>query len=78
MLVFAFRPPIRVPNFSKIEARTHELWRFLQNVRNDEEEKNEEIFTKFCLHISRSLLATIWKYRRFAHDSARPAPTYYQ
>ena len=24
---------------AKIEARTHELWRFLQNVRNDEEEK---------------------------------------
>ena len=48
MLVFAFRPPIRVPNFSKIEARTHELWQFLQSVRNDEEEKNEEIFTKFC------------------------------
>jgi len=46
MLVFAFRPPIRVPNFSQIEARTQELWRFLQSVRNDEE-KNEEIFTKF-------------------------------
>jgi len=44
MLVFAFRPPICVPNFSKIEARTHELWRFLQSVRNDD----EEIFTKFC------------------------------
>ena len=44
MLVFAFRPPIRVPNFSKIEARTLQLWRFLQSVRNDEEEKkNEEI-----------------------------------
>ena len=38
MLVFTFRPPICVPNFSKIEARTHELWRFLQSVRNDEEE----------------------------------------
>ena len=52
MLVFAFRPPISVPNFSKIEARTHKLWQFLQSVRNDEEEekeeKNEEIFTKFC------------------------------
>ena len=49
MLVFALRPPIRVPNFSKIEARTHGLWQFLQSVRNDEkEEKNQEIFTKFC------------------------------
>jgi len=49
MLVFAFRPPIRVPNFSKFKARTHELWQFLQSVRNDEEkkEKNEEILTKF-------------------------------
>jgi len=46
MLVFAFRPPIRVPNFSEIEARTHELWRF---VRNDEEkEKNEEILQNFA------------------------------
>jgi len=51
MLVFTFRPPIRVPNFSEIKACTHELWRFLQSVQNDEEEKeekNEEIFTKFC------------------------------
>ena len=46
MLVFAFRPPIRVPNFSKIEARTHKLWRFLQSVRNDEEEK--EILQNFA------------------------------
>ena len=48
MLIFAFRPPIRVPNVSKMEALTHELWRFLQSVRNDEEEKGEEIFMKFC------------------------------
>ena len=50
MLAFPFRPPIHVPNFSKIEACTHELWRFLQSVRNDEEkeEKNEEIFMKVC------------------------------
>jgi len=41
MLVFTFKPPIRVPNFSKIEARTHELWWFLQSVRNDEEEEKE-------------------------------------
>ena len=51
MLVFALKPQIRVPNFSKIEARTHELWRFLQSVRNDEEkeqEKTQETLTKFC------------------------------
>ena len=51
MLVFAFRPSIRVLNFSKIEVCTHDLWLFLQSVRNDEEEKeekNKEIFTKFC------------------------------
>jgi len=49
------RPPIRVPNFSKIKARTHELWRFLQSVRNDEEEKNEKIFYEILLtHISRT------------------------
>ena len=48
MLVFAFRPPIHVPNFSKIEARTHKLWRFLhklwrflQSVRNDKEEEKK-------------------------------------
>ena len=54
MLVFVFRPPIRVPNFSKIAARTQKIWRFLQSVRNDEE-KNE-IFTKFCWLISREQL----------------------
>ena len=51
MLVFALRRPISVPNFSKIEAHTHELWQFLQSVRNDKEEKeekNEEILRNFA------------------------------
>ena len=46
--------PLRVPNFSPIHARIRVLWRILQSVQNeeDEEEKNEEIKTKFCLLVS--------------------------
>ena len=50
--------PLSVPNFSQIRARIHVLWRILRSVRNedDEEEKNEEIKTKFCSLISRKWL----------------------
>ena len=37
-----------MPNFSHIRARIHVLWRILRSVRNEDEEKNEEIKTKFC------------------------------
>ena len=47
--------PLSVPNFSPIQARIRVLWRILRSVRNeeDEEEKNEEIKTKFCSLVSR-------------------------
>ena len=50
--------PLSVPNFSPIRARIRVLWRILRSVRNeeDEEEKNEEIKTKFCLLVSRKWL----------------------
>ena len=45
--------PLSVPNFSPIRARIRVLWRILRSVRNeDEEEKNEEIKTKFCSLVS--------------------------
>ena len=49
---------LRVPNFSQIRARIRVLWRILRSVRNeeDEEEKNEEIKTKFCSLVSRKWL----------------------
>ena len=47
--------PLSVPNFSPIRARIRVLWRILRSVRNEEveEEKNEEIKTKFCSLVSR-------------------------
>ena len=49
--------PLNVPNFSPIRARIRVLWRILRSVRNeDEEEKNEEIKTKFCSLVSRKWL----------------------
>ena len=50
--------PLSVPNCSQIRARIRVLWRILRSVRNeeDEEEKNEEIKTKFCSLVSRKLL----------------------
>ena len=47
--------PLNVPNFSPIRARIRVLWRILRSVRN-EEEKNEEIETKFCSLVSRKWL----------------------
>ena len=41
--------PLSVPNISPIRARVRVLWR---SVRNEEEEKNEEIKTKFCSLVS--------------------------
>ena len=49
--------PLSVPNFSPIQARIRVLWRILRSVQNeDEEEKNEEIKTKFCSLVSRKWL----------------------
>ena len=45
--------PLSVPNFSPIRARIRVLWRILQD---EEEEKNEEIKTKFCSIVSRKWL----------------------
>ena len=47
--------PLSVPNFSPIRACIRVLWRILRSVRN-EEEKNEEIKTKFCSLVSRKWL----------------------
>ena len=35
--------PLNVPTFSPIRVRIRVLWRILPSVRNEEEEKNEEI-----------------------------------
>ena len=53
--------PLSVPNFSQIRARIRVLWRILRSVRNeeDEEEKNEEIKTKFCSLVSRKWLERV-------------------
>ena len=51
--------PLSVPNFSPIRARIRVLWRILRSVRNEEEleeEKNQEIKTKFCSLVSRKWL----------------------
>ena len=48
--------PLSVPNFSPIRARIRVLWRILRSVRNEDEEKNEEIKTKFCSLVSRKWL----------------------
>ena len=45
--------PLSVPNFSPIRERIRVLWRILRSVRNEEEETNEEIKTKFCSLVSR-------------------------
>ena len=47
--------PVSVPNFSPIRTRIRVLWRIFRSVRN-EEEKNEEIKTKFCSLVSRKWL----------------------
>ena len=46
--------PLSVPNFSPIRAHIRVLWRILRSVRKEEveEEKNEEIKTKFCSLVS--------------------------
>ena len=50
--------PLSVPNFIPIRARIRVLWQILRSVRNEEveEEKNEEIKTKFCSLVSRKWL----------------------
>ena len=39
----ALMSPLSVPNFSPIRARIRDSWRILRSVRNEDEEKNEEI-----------------------------------
>ena len=51
--------PLHVPNFSPIQARIRVLWRILRSVRNEDEEKNEEIKTKFCSLVSRKWLERV-------------------
>ena len=48
--------PLSVQNFSPIRARIRVLGRILRSVRNEDEEKNEEIKTKLCLLVSRKCL----------------------
>ena len=49
--------PLSVPNFSPIRARIRVLLRILRSVRIEgEEEKNQEIKTKFCSLVSRKWL----------------------
>ena len=38
--------PSSVPNFSPIGAQIRVLWRILQSVQNEQDEKNKEIKTK--------------------------------
>ena len=54
----ALMSSLSVPNFSPIRARIRVLWRIFRSVRNEEveEEKNEEIKTKFCSLVSRKWL----------------------
>ena len=54
----ALMSPLSVLNFSPIRVRIRVLWRILRSVRNGEveEEKNEEIKTKFCSLVSRKWL----------------------
>ena len=47
--------PLSVPSVSQIRARIRVLCRILRSVRN-EEEKNQEIKTKFCSLVSRKWL----------------------
>ena len=48
--------PSSSPTFSPIGARIRVLWRILRNVRNEVEEKNEEIKTKFYSLVSQKWL----------------------
>ena len=56
--ISALMSPLSVPNVSPIQVHIRVLWRILRNVRNEEveEEKNEEIKTKFCSLVSRKWL----------------------
>ena len=48
--------PLSVPNFSPIGARIRVLFRILQSVRKEVEEKNEEKKPKFLPLVSRKWL----------------------
>ena len=39
--------PVSVPNFIPIRARIRVVWRILQSVRNEEEEKTKKLKRKF-------------------------------
>ena len=57
-----------MPNFSPIGVRIRVLWRILRSVRN-EEEKIEEIKTKFCSFVSRKW-NTIMKYNNASRHAS--------
>ena len=52
----ALMSPLRVSNFSLIQALIRVLWRVLLGVRNEDEEKNQEIKAKLCSLVSRKWL----------------------
>ena len=56
VLRFALVSPLSVPNFSPSGARIRVLWRILQSVRKEVEEKNEEKSPNF----GRSYLGNGW------------------
>ena len=56
VLRFALMRPLSVPNFSPIGACIRVLWRILQSVQKEVEEKNEEKKPKFWLLVSRKWL----------------------
>ena len=55
-LRFALMSRLRVPHFSPIGARIRVLWRILQSVRKEVEEKNEEKEPKLWRLVSRKWL----------------------
>ena len=56
VLRFALTSPLSVPKFSPIGARIRVLWRILQSVRKEVEEKNEEKKLKLWPLVSRKWL----------------------
>ena len=57
ILRFALMSPLSVPNFSRIGARIHVLWRILQSVRK-EEEKTQTL----AVRISEMARAIVFKF----------------
>ena len=59
VLTFVLTSPLSVPNFSPIGARIRVLWRILQSVRKEVEEKNEENKTKLWPIVSRKWMERV-------------------